>query len=259
MSEDVTSSDGTEQEWNGYSAEYCENCGQLFSASDKIVENVTEPVHRVELIEAVGEFEEVGETVALELRECECTGQVVKRHYVYPASNVPEPDYEPDPGEFSGRDPDEDALIGMSDDPEPDDFQEAREVSWIETEGETADQSSTETDRSDDVRTDGGHLSAAGGPAAPPERVGRDGRAFLSTEGPHLCDVCRRTFATLNELADHNCRAPGGVYLDGGGRPMTDARDVVDDYLDEHGDRAAPLDSGSWIQADDVVDVTEVR
>ena len=140
--------DDTEQEWNGYSAEYCENCGKLFSASERIAENVSEPVHRVELIKAVGEFEEVGETVALEHRECECTGQVVKRHYVYPASSVPEPNYEPDPDEFSGRDPDEDALIGMSDDPEPDDFQEAREVSWIETDSETANQSSTGTDRS---------------------------------------------------------------------------------------------------------------
>ena len=61
---------------------------------------------------------------------------------------------------------------------------------------------------------DGGHPPAAGGPATPPERVRRDGRAFLSAEGPHLCDLCRRTFRDLAELAEHNCRAPGGVLLD---------------------------------------------
>jgi hypothetical protein len=71
-------------------------------------------------------------------------------------------------------------------------------------------------DTGKDLRTDGGHPPATGGPATPPERVGRDGRAFLSEDGPHLCDLCRRTFHDLAELADHNCRAPGGVLVEDG-------------------------------------------
>lgn len=123
--------DPEQNEWNGYSAEYCENCGQLFEASDEIFDTVEEPVHRVEIIEAIGPFDEVGETVATEQRECECTGTIVKRYYVYPASNVPEPEYEPDPEDFTGRDPNDDALLAMSPDPDPEDFEEVREISWL--------------------------------------------------------------------------------------------------------------------------------
>lgn len=128
-SEQGSSSDN----WDGFKAKYCESCGQLFEASEKIEENVDEPVHRVDIIEAIGPFEEVGETTALEKGNCEdCGGQVVDRWYVYPAGNVPETDYEPDPEHVSGRDPDEDALFAMSSDPDAEDFEEVREIPWLE-------------------------------------------------------------------------------------------------------------------------------
>lgn len=118
--------------FESYSARYCENCGRLFEASDAITEAVEEPVHRVELIDAIGEIDEVIETTALERGECDCTGQIVKRFYCYPESNVPESEYEPDPEDVKGRDPDEDALIALSGDPAPEDFQEVREVPWLQ-------------------------------------------------------------------------------------------------------------------------------
>ena len=113
-----------------YTATYCENCGQLFDASEDIHDAVDEPVHRVELIEAVGDFDNVTETTAEEFRECECTGQVVQRYYIKNPADLPEPEYEPDPEEISGRAPDEDALIDFG--PVGGDVQEAREVPWLE-------------------------------------------------------------------------------------------------------------------------------
>lgn len=127
-------------DWNGYSAVYCEVCGQLFAASEEIEATVEEPVHRVDLIVSVGPIEEVGETVATEEGECECGGQMVKRYYTYPAENVPESEYDPDPEEFSGRDPVDDALLAVSDDPDPEDWQEVREVPWLEDGDELQDE-----------------------------------------------------------------------------------------------------------------------
>lgn len=103
----------------------------MFDASDEIADSVEEPVHRVEIIEAIGPFDEVGETCATEERQCECTGQVVKRYYAYPAQNVPDPEYEPDPEQFSGRGPNDDALLAMSDDPEAEDFEEVKDIPWL--------------------------------------------------------------------------------------------------------------------------------
>ncbi|ELY91452.1 hypothetical protein [Natrialba taiwanensis] len=119
-------------QFSSYHAEYCENCGQLVDAADEIEDELEEPVHRVDIIEAIGPFEKVGETVAMEQGECECTGTIVKRHYAYPAGNVPEPDFEPDEDEFTGRDPDEDALVNFGDG----DWQEVREVPGIEEGGD---------------------------------------------------------------------------------------------------------------------------
>lgn len=67
-------------------------------------------------------------------------GQVVKRYYVHPAGNVPEPDYDPNSDEIIGRDPDDDALVAMSDDPDPEDFQEVREVPVIDEEDSGGDE-----------------------------------------------------------------------------------------------------------------------
>lgn len=121
--------------FTSYKATYCENCGQLFAATDSIKESISEPVHRVDILEAIADVEEVGETVAVEERECECTGSVVSRYYCYPAKDVPEPDIEPDEDEFIGRDPDEDALIDL--DPEGDgDWQEVKEVFAMEVSDE---------------------------------------------------------------------------------------------------------------------------
>lgn len=130
-----------ERDYDDFQAEYCENCGQLFEASECIEQSVEEPVHRVELIEAIGPVGEVGESTALEKRECECTGTVVQRWYVYPASEVPDHDYDPDPEDIHGRDPDDDALIDFSG--EGEDWQEVREVPWLaegveDAEGRTA-------------------------------------------------------------------------------------------------------------------------
>jgi len=133
---DTPSGDASQNGWNSYQARYCENCGCLYDASVEIEDRVTEPVHRVDLIEAIGPIEEVSETVAVEERKCECTGQVVKRYYTYPAERVPEPDYEPEPEQYTGRDPEKDALLSMSDDPGGADWQEIREISWIETESD---------------------------------------------------------------------------------------------------------------------------
>lgn len=126
----------SDSEYSSYQATYCEGCGKLAEASDHLREMVSEPVHRVDLITAIGDIEEVGETTAMETGACDdCGGQLVHRVYVHPADNVPEPEYDPEPSEIAGRDPDEDALIALSADPEEQDWQEAREVSWL-TEGD---------------------------------------------------------------------------------------------------------------------------
>ena len=125
-----------DNQFSSYHAEYCENCGQLIDATDEIAEELEEPVHRVDIIEAIGPFEKVGETVATEEGECECTGTIVKRHYAYPASNVPEPSVETpdvdDEDAYAGRHPADDALFAPSEDPDPDDFQEVREIPGLE-------------------------------------------------------------------------------------------------------------------------------
>jgi hypothetical protein len=65
-------------DFDAYYAKYCESCGQLLAASDGIVGAVREPVHRVHILEAVGEPGEVAETTAVELGGCgRCGGQVV--------------------------------------------------------------------------------------------------------------------------------------------------------------------------------------
>lgn len=145
------SKSGSDRDWEDYHAIYCEGCGQLYEASETLLEAVEEPVHRVDLIEAIGEFEEVSETTASEEHRCEdCGAWVVKRYYAYPASAIPEPDPEmiPDPEEhpdlFFGRDPDEDALIDARDIDRG--IQEANEFLGIER--ETAALSDTETERS---------------------------------------------------------------------------------------------------------------
>lgn len=61
-------------EWDSYVAEYCENCGQVFSVSDEIENTVEEPVHRMDILKAIGPIDEVAETTATEERKCECTG-----------------------------------------------------------------------------------------------------------------------------------------------------------------------------------------
>ncbi|APX98718.1 hypothetical protein [Natronorubrum daqingense] len=129
---DSARSGNEDNQFSSYHAEYCENCGQLVDANEEIANELEEPVHRVDIIEAIGPFEEVGETVALEQGTCECSGQIVKRHYAYPAGNVPEPDVEtPEPDDedaYQGRHPDDDALFAPTDEPQPDDFQEVREI-----------------------------------------------------------------------------------------------------------------------------------
>ena len=119
MSQDKTS----EGEYDSYVAEYCENCGRLINATDAIEASLSEPVHRVDIIEAIGPVNEVGETCAVEQGECECTGQIVKRWYAHPIGYVPETGYAPDADQVSGRDPDEDALVDLGDG-----WQEVREV-----------------------------------------------------------------------------------------------------------------------------------
>ena len=109
--------------YQSFFAEYCENCGQLAEASEEIASEVAEPVHRVDIIEAIGPVDEVGETCAIEQGECECTGKIVKRWYAHPVGLVPETGYAPDEDQVSGRDPDADALVDLGDG-----WQEVREV-----------------------------------------------------------------------------------------------------------------------------------
>ena len=114
MTDDRCTSD-REREWEGYWAVYCEVCGALVDTSNNFP-TVEEPVHRSDLITAIGPFEEVGETVGIEQGDCErCDGTVVKRYYTHPVSNVPEydgptPDLD-DSDSYIGRDPRQDALI----------------------------------------------------------------------------------------------------------------------------------------------------
>jgi len=119
------------QDWDSYVARYCETCGQLYGGSEKITTAVEEPVHRMDLIEAIGPMHEVRETVAIEERQCECTGQIVKRWYVHPVSNVPEPDRKANSGQSLGRDATEDGWLALSNDPDAVDYRELRELSWI--------------------------------------------------------------------------------------------------------------------------------
>lgn len=128
-----------ESDTETYQATYCENCGQLFDASETITATVEEPVHRVEILRAIGSVDEVVETTADEREQCECTGQVVQRWYIHPASNMPTPEteYDPDPERVRGRDPDEDALIDFG--PMGGDWQEIAEIVWLE-EGSPGDE-----------------------------------------------------------------------------------------------------------------------
>ena len=121
------------QSYESYSATYCESCGRFETASDTILERCEEPVHRVDILEALGDWDEVGETVAEELGECEgCGGQLVKRWYVTgdppDAGDIVPDDYEPPE---NVRSPDEDALLFDADGENP---KEVRELSWIEAE-----------------------------------------------------------------------------------------------------------------------------
>lgn len=122
--ESGTCGDGTYQ---SYSAEYCESCGHLVDASDEIKAAVEEPVHRVDILEAIGDVEDVGETVAVEEDTCDCTGTIVTRWYAYPVWNIPETGFEPDPDHVVGRDPDEDALVNTGED-----WKEASEIAGLE-------------------------------------------------------------------------------------------------------------------------------
>lgn len=102
-------------DYESYSAVYCESCGTLHAASNHVEDIVEEPVHRLDILEALGDgdIREVAETVARELRDCEkCGGQVVDRYFA--VGDIPEPDYDVsqlDDDDFEGRDPDEDALL----------------------------------------------------------------------------------------------------------------------------------------------------
>lgn len=131
MTDDARHQTGTYQ---SYHAEYCESCGTLVSASDKIVANTREPVHRIDIQQAIGEFDEVCETTAIESGGCDrCGGQLVKRYYAYPVSEAPDevgietPDVD-DEEQYKGRHPDDDALIAWTPDPDPEDWQEVSEI-----------------------------------------------------------------------------------------------------------------------------------
>lgn len=115
--------------YESHRATYCESCGRIEQASDSISESVEEPVHRVDILEALDGVEGTVETVAEEVGDCElCGGQLVKRWYI--TGEIPECEYEPpEDYDFPGRDPDEDALIGGF--PEGSEWREAREISWI--------------------------------------------------------------------------------------------------------------------------------
>lgn len=127
MRSEDTSEDSSEGEYDSYVAEYCENCGRLLNATDEIENSVDRLVHRVDIIEAIGPVDEVGETCAVEQGECECTGQIVKRWYAHPIGYVPETGYVPDADQVSGREPDEDALVDLGDG-----WKEVREVPGVE-------------------------------------------------------------------------------------------------------------------------------
>ena len=118
-------------DYESHSATYCESCGRFNAASNTILERCDEPVHRIEILEALGDWEDVHETVADEVGECErCGGQLVKRWYavgdVPEASHEPPEDYEPPD---SVRSPKEDALLFNPDGENP---VEVREISAIE-------------------------------------------------------------------------------------------------------------------------------
>lgn len=78
----------------------------------------------------LGNIGDVSETVAVEEGQCACTGQIVRRWYLYPASAVPDVDYGPDPEHMVGRDLKEDALIDFG--PIGGDWQEVSDIAWIE-------------------------------------------------------------------------------------------------------------------------------
>lgn len=100
--------------YESHALDYCESCGRIQDGSDDLVEALDEPVHRVDVLEELGGVtdDEVHETVAMEKGDCpECeAGTLVNRYYA--VGEVPKHDYDPDPSEMMGRDPDEDALIG---------------------------------------------------------------------------------------------------------------------------------------------------
>ena len=116
-------------DYNSYTATYCEWCGNLESASDELESELSPPVERMGIREAIGEIDErrpVGETTALEQGECDCGGTVVQRYYH--AGEVPEPEYEPDEDEIVGRGPVDDAIIEFPDGTE----REAKDIPWLE-------------------------------------------------------------------------------------------------------------------------------
>lgn len=123
-----------ESEFKSYYATYCESCGTLSKASDEITTNVSEPIHRVDILDHFGGVENpmVHETVGIEQTDCDsCGGTVVKRYYAI--GEVPEirDEYKEYAEENAvGRDPMEDALLDLSGTGE--DYQEVREIPWLE-------------------------------------------------------------------------------------------------------------------------------
>lgn len=106
----------TSYENESYHLTYCEGCGTISSGSQPLVDQIDEPAIRVGILETVNDvaaYDNVAETVATEEDECRCGGIIVKRYYT--CGEYPEPEYEPDEDEFSGRDPNEDALFQFPD------------------------------------------------------------------------------------------------------------------------------------------------
>ena len=122
----------SETDFNDYYAKYCESCGQIRELSDELEDELTEPVHRVDIIEAIGPIEDVGETTAEELHDCQdCGGQIVDRWYFHPVNTIPDHDFTVDEDDVVGRDPDEDGLIAFGDETDSDSYQEVRETAGI--------------------------------------------------------------------------------------------------------------------------------
>lgn len=129
-SEHGSESEPSADSYESYFARYCENCGQVHDGTDMLTNVLSEPIHRVDILEALGgvEDEQVHETTAMEDGTCECSGQIVKRYYA--VGEVPEPEYEPDDDQIRGRDPDDDSLVNFGGG-----WKESREVPWLEDGG----------------------------------------------------------------------------------------------------------------------------